>query len=224
MKLTSDRGPTLDHQLGDPAFRRARSSTASRSPETSCRVGWPCRARPDRVRPEVVREALDRRLAMTPRTVRRGLSALTVAAPTRIASDLARSSMNIGSGRFARDPLAGPVGGRRPTVQGGSQLQHNIRATGPAMGQIGRHLGLHCAPARSDGDVDPGRFKRGNPVLRRPVHRVRNRDHDSSYAGLDDGLGTWRSSAVMRTGLEGDIQRRPLGARSPAAARTSRSA
>ena len=119
--------------------------------------------------------------------------------------------LDVGSGFRPGYPLAGPVGRGNPPVQGGGQLEDHPWSAGPPVGEIGRQ-GL-----RHVGGADPHVHlyaRLTQPVEAGTGHvriRVDQADDHPADAGGDQGIGARWCPAVVRAGLEGDVDRRSPG-------------
>ena len=122
--------------------------------------------------------------------------------------------VGVAPGGLAGDPLARAVGRRGAPVERGRQLQHDIGPAGAAVLQVRRELGPRPRP----------RTRRPRPRCpRRAAARCRCPATFGSGSsmptttratpGLDDRVGAGRGAAVVRAGLEGREERRPLGPR-----------
>ena len=179
------------------------SSTAPRSPNSS-RHGW-TRA-PAGARPSTTRSGSR---PATWRTVRAGSSTTHGAGADEHGVALGPQPVGVGPGLLAGDPLARAVGRGGAAVDGGGELEHDVRAAGAAMGQVRGELGRDGVGLDPDGDVDARRRAGRRHPARRQGVGVLDADDDTADAGGDDRVGARRRAPVVVARFERGHERGP---------------
>ena len=132
----------------------------------------------------------------------RGSSARTVPAPTSTASLSARSRW---TSALASSPVIHwlvPSGGGGAPVDGGGELEHDVRPARAAVREVGRQLRLDGLGLDADGDVDPCRPQGGDAPSGDLRIGILDADDDAADAGLDDGVDARRRAAGVAARLE----------------------
>ncbi len=202
MEVGGHRGPTLDQNLQhlapaelveDP--RRGRPTSRGRGGPGPSAGAWPSTTR------RGSRPAASR-------TVREGSSARTVPAPTRMASLSARRRWPSARASGAGDPLAGAVGCRRASVEGGRQLEHDPWPPRRAVLQVGGQLSPDLVGAHSGGYVDSGLADPFDACAPHPDVGIVDAHHDPPHTRGDQGVGARRSATGVAARLQGHVHRR----------------
>ncbi len=144
------------------------------------------------------------------RTVSSGSSTSTVLVPTSITSQSARSRCVSRRASRTAHPTTRAVGGSTAAVEGGRELPGHegtpvLDGEGPGAvdeaGLVEEQAALHLDTGAAERRRSPGRDR----------VRIRLREHDPSYAGVDQRLRARAGLADVVARLEGDHRRRTAG-------------